>query len=259
MIQVSASCPLMVDRAKMPLRLVMSIGPITRLCLQRERQWPGAVSWPGRVRKRQLPPRRLRLAAGERLGPSQGPRCAREGCDGCVAEAEERRGGAGPVSGRRRRCPYESYQDRHSRQMSTSELARFAQNVGRDLLGTRKLAHSRQLTAIESPPFIRVRCLERLATPIQSEARPRHHASHPTTSRTPEHRVPAQAHRMAQCRTGAIPKASAVRVRRCSEGRRTLPRSRCPALVHREARLRAGSFMGCSYAGYGIRGWSDWR
>jgi hypothetical protein len=56
MIQVSASCPLMVDRAKMPLRLVMSIGPITRLSLQRERQWPGAVSWPGRVRKRQLPP-----------------------------------------------------------------------------------------------------------------------------------------------------------------------------------------------------------
>jgi hypothetical protein len=50
----------------------------------------------------------------------------------------------------------------------------------------------------------------------QSEARPRHHASHPTTSRTPEHRVPAQA----QCAfTRGLIRAHVV-VRRIAVARR---------------------------------------
>jgi hypothetical protein len=73
----------------------------------------------------------------------------------------------------------------------------------------------------------------------QSEARPRHHASHPTTSRTPEHRVPAQAHRMAQSRSEAIPKESAAPGPRCSQGLRTPPRSRCLAAALREGRFQA--------------------
>jgi hypothetical protein len=160
MIQVSASCPLMVDRAKMPLRLVMSIGPITRLSLQRERQWPGAVSWPGRVRKRQLPPADRDWQ--RESGLAQRKAHAVPGRAVTVAWQRPRSGEAAPArSADADGAVHTSqYQDRHSRQVSTSELARFGQNVGRDLLGTRKPAHSRQLTAIESPPFIRVRCLE---------------------------------------------------------------------------------------------------
>jgi hypothetical protein len=106
-----------------------------------------------RVRKRQLPPADRDWQWDSGLAQRKAHAVPRRAAT--VAWQRPRSGEAAPArSADADGAVHTSqYQDRHSRQVSTSELARVGQNVGRDLLGTRKPAHSRQLEHVQPSPI----------------------------------------------------------------------------------------------------------